>query len=149
MHVTFKGFAETERNLKRVHERIKRGAMREALAKASRPIIKRARELAPKESGALRKALGRITKTIKGEVRVRIGIRRGKSVDYQGEKRNPSRYAHLVELGSSKNRAHPFMRPALEEKKEEAIQIYKETLGPAIEKAAARVAKSEARRNKR
>lgn len=63
------------------------------------------------------------------------------------------RVAHLVELGTAPhfqpelNKMHPgaaakpFLRPAFEEKKDEAIKMFGETIGPAIEKRAARLAK--------
>lgn len=63
------------------------------------------------------------------------------------------RKAHLVELGTAPhfqlelNRMHPgaaakpFLRPAFEEKKDEAVQRFGASIGPAIEKRAARLAK--------
>ena len=63
------------------------------------------------------------------------------------------RKAHLVELGTAPhfqpelNRMHPgaaakpFLRPAFEEKKDEAVKVFGASIGPAIEKRAARLAK--------
>lgn len=36
---------------------------------------------------------------------------------------NPTKYAHLLELGTKKMAARPFLRPAIESKRGEAIQI--------------------------
>lgn len=68
------------------------------------------------------------------------------------------RSAHLVELGVSPhfqpelNRMHPgapakpFLRPAFEETKDEAVKRFGESIGPAIEKRAARLAKKRSKK---
>lgn len=49
-------------------------------------------------------------------------------------------YAHLQEFGTSHHGPQPFMRPAWDEKKLEALGIIKSTLGDEITKTAKRVA---------
>ncbi len=81
--------------------------------------------------------------------------RKNKSVHVIGpSSKSPGyRAAHLVELGTAPhfqpelNRMHPgaaakpFLRPAFEDNKDEAVRRFGASIGPAIEKRAARLAK--------
>ena len=48
---------------------------------------------------------------------------------------NLAYYWHMVERGTAKMMARPFLRPAFESKKEEALRIFKDRLGLEITKA--------------
>jgi HK97 gp10 family phage protein len=54
--------------------------------------------------------------------------------------RNPSRYAHLVEFGTFRSRAQPFMTPAWENNKMKVLSIISKTLKTEVAKAVARAA---------
>ncbi|WP_133121922.1 hypothetical protein [Pleomorphomonas carboxyditropha] len=70
------------------------------------------------------------------------------------------REAHLVELGTAphwqpkKKRMHPgaaakpFLRPAFDAEKETAVKVFADTIGPAIEAQAARLARRAAKKGK-
>lgn len=117
--------------------------VRGILNKAAKPIIDKAKELAPKEDGDLQKAIGTVPGRGQGKgEQVYVGPRRGgRFKGYAG---------HLVEYGTAPHiiRAkaaggqlhlrgnvfveevhhpgaapHPFMRPAFDSKKDEAIGI--------------------------
>jgi HK97 gp10 family phage protein len=120
--------------------------VRGILNKAAKPIIQKAQELAPKEDGDLRKSIGSIPGRGQGKgEQVYVGPRRGgRFKGYAG---------HLVEYGTAPHiikakagggllhlrgnvfaeqvnhpgaAAHPFMRPAYDAKKDEAIGIIKD-----------------------
>lgn len=54
--------------------------------------------------------------------------------------------ALMQEFGTTKMKAQPFMRPALDAEAENTIRRVGETLGPEIEKSAARLAKRRAKK---
>jgi HK97 gp10 family phage protein len=51
-----------------------------------------------------------------------------------------SRYAHLVEMGAAHMPAEPFMRPALDEKAHEALQIQRQALLDGIDREVRKLA---------
>ncbi|HEV2294091.1 MAG TPA: HK97-gp10 family putative phage morphogenesis protein [Tepidisphaeraceae bacterium] len=111
-------------------ERVQRRVLRSAVNAAGTPVLKAARRNAAKESGTLKKALGKKVKTSKDKKAVTaiIGPRRGVTGTYRGKVRKPSRYAHLVEKGFIDEHgnhvpAQPFLRPALEETQAEAVGV--------------------------
>jgi HK97 gp10 family phage protein len=120
--------------------------VRGILGKAAKPIIQKAQALAPKEDGDLRKSIGSIPGRGQGKgEQVYVGPRRGgRFKGYAG---------HLVEYGTAPHiirakaaggllhlrgnvfaeqvhhpgaAAKPFMRPAYDAKKDEAIGIIKD-----------------------
>jgi HK97 gp10 family phage protein len=50
------------------------------------------------------------------------------------DRRKASRYAHLIEYGSSRQAAQPFLRPALDEKSHEVIQVMADAMRSGIER---------------
>lgn len=62
-----------------------------------------------------------------------------------GTKRNPARYAHLVEFGTVHSAAQPFMTPAWESTKQTALTEITNQLRIEIGKAAARAARRRAK----
>lgn len=120
--------------------------VRGILNKAAKPVIQRAKELAPEQDGDLRKSIGAIPGRGRGKgEQVYIGPRRGgRFKGYTG---------HLVEYGTAPHiikakaaggllrlrgnvfaeevqhpgsAAHPFMRPAADQKLPEAAEIIKD-----------------------
>jgi HK97 gp10 family phage protein len=128
-------------------QRLTTGSMRLALTKAARPMLRKARSLAPKESGLLKKSLKMkiITDTRNSRVIALIGPDRNVSGTHNGQKRQPSRYAHLVELGHGGPHPaspHPFLRPAYESEKGTTEAIFSREIGPAIERRAEQLART-------
>ena len=81
------------------------GVGKEWLRQMGREIKARARVLCPVKTGALRRSISvRMVRDGKG-VQVVAGHKKGKG---------PVFYAHMVEFGTRRARAHPFLRPALE-----------------------------------
>lgn len=77
------------------------------------------------QPGNLRKNIGRKRlKADRGETGAEIGI------SWKGN----AFYGRFIEFGTSKTAAKPFLRPAFDAKKEEALAIFKEKLAANIEK---------------
>ena len=65
-----------------------------------------------------------------------VAVRHGKKYRKQGKRGNLSQdawYWRFLEFGTRKMRAHPFMRPALEAKRREAVDAIKVRLSLQIE----------------
>lgn len=139
--------------------------LRKALDKATQPMLKRAKQLAPRgPTGLLRKSLGRKIKTYRrsGVVVAILGPRKGFRKVVNGKPVDPVRYAHLVELGrgavavkkarilSSGTKvfgrrvrpapAKPFLKPAFQQGKKAAEAIIIGIIWNEVRKLAGRAA---------
>tara|TARA_R100001594_G_scaffold43726_1_gene75842 strand:- start:380 stop:778 length:399 start_codon:yes stop_codon:yes gene_type:complete len=129
MSFTLTGDKELERILKKMPAKLQRNLVRKAMRKSLAGMRKEARELAPKRTGKLRKA-------VKSKVSLRRnGDMTGKVfVKYKGKGAAP--YAHLVEWGGENNvRPTRFMTRVFESNKEKAIQNFRNTLNSFIREA--------------
>lgn len=110
------------RTLKHASPRVAGRVMRGGVKEAVKPIVKKAKAGARKikESGLLAKSIGSVVRTYKlsGNSIGLVGPRDDKSGEYQGKKRDPLKYMHLVEFGTKPHGSHPgtpakgFMREA-------------------------------------
>jgi HK97 gp10 family phage protein len=120
--------------------------VRGILNKAAKPIIQKAKELAPKEDGDLQKAIGTIPGRGQGKgEQVYIGPRRGgRFKGYAGHLVEYGTAPHIIRAKAAGGQLHlrgnvfaeevqhpgatakPFMRPAFDSKKDEAIGIIKD-----------------------
>lgn len=127
------GAAEMERLLKELGPRTASKAGAAALRAGAKPIVKEAKRLVPKDTRQLEKSI-----TTKTE-------RQSSGVDYRsvliGFRQPRSRIAHLIEFGTSKMPARPFMRPALDGKAKDALDEMGRVLGERIEREARKMAK--------
>jgi len=119
------GAKEVERAFTILPDRLARKAVVVAVRDAQKPIIKDARSRIARhavrgESGRMKRVRGQLAKSIgsrvkfyknTGTVLAIIGPRRKYAGMIEGIK--PTRYAHLVEFGTRRSRAKPFLRPAL------------------------------------
>lgn len=126
-------------SLELVSVKLRKKILRRAFTKAARIVAKRAKSKLPSKStrtytvnrtqrtyqryGLLKKSIGSKVRTNRktGDVYVVIGPRRG----FKEQGRNPEKYAHLVEYGTRHSKAHPFLRPALIETKQQIIELIK------------------------
>ncbi len=121
-----------------------RRIIRPAVTQALAPINKAAKRKAPVETGLLKKSIGkkvavvRRTGDIWGGVGIRKGFKQEVTVDGKTEMRNPINYAHLVEFGTKNQPAKPFLRPALDEKRPEAMRILARVVKERLHKEAAK-----------
>lgn len=150
------------RRLASLKQGVRNRILRKALTAAARPMQQTAKELAPKESGLLRRSITvKVQTTGKGEVVAKIGPKRGlkKSVKIRKDRvfrqrgrrtvkvarptgeqlsmlRDPVRYAHLVEKGTVMRQAKPFLQPAFDQNKAQAESTIARIVGEEIEKLA-------------
>ena len=120
MEIEIVGLRELEDKLSNLDEKLKR-ALEEALEEIAEKIRDDAKDLAPVDTGSLRKSI-RVEK--EGDLQVSViagggGVinpRTGREVDYAG----------YVEFGTSKMSPQPYMQPALEKNRDEILRIVKE-----------------------
>ncbi len=127
------------RRLRAYGPKVERRAIRKALKAGSAVILKRAKQLAPKRTGGLRRALAvsrgrRLKRYPDGTFLAVVG-----PAWFGGQ------HSHLVELGTRQrdhkgaNRgtmpAHPFMKPAYDEKIGPALTKIRQVIKAEVEKA--------------
>jgi HK97 gp10 family phage protein len=143
LDVKLKGFAELEKALNELPEKIERNIVRSALRQAAKVIEAEAKRQVPVRSGKLRDS-----------IRVRFKLKNGRpmaTVIAGGTKKGQPFYAHFVEFGAAAHvikakrgkalaigggtvervehpgaRKHPFMRPALDVAAMAAVQAFGE-----------------------
>lgn len=168
--VSVSGLMELDKALGELPKATGRNVLRRTLNKASQPIVKEAKRLAPVSTGALRDSITASTrvKNKVGSAEYSAAMRSGLGKDAarqalisarrankgqgsfaetfvgpaRGGKWGVIRYAHIVEFGSSKMSPKPYMRPAWDGNKDKALDIIKGELANEIIKAARRVGRS-------
>jgi HK97 gp10 family phage protein len=164
--VSTSGFRELDKALAELPKATARNVLRRTLVKAGQPIADEASRLAPVDSGKLagRIAVSARLKNRTGSAEFAAAMRAGLGRDaavsalrqarrdaagqgsfaemYVGPARGVLAYAHLVEFGTVKMSPKPFMRPAWDGKKREALDIIRRELGNEIVMAARRVGRS-------
>lgn len=146
--VEVRGLKELEDALKELGNAAAGKVLFSSLMAAGLPIQKAAQALAPVSptahyrytkgrgkklipSGTLRKNIGRKRlRSNRGETGAEIGI------SWKGN----AFYGRFIEFGTSKLAPKPFLRPAFDAKKDEALAIFKEKLAANIEKQRAIIA---------
>ncbi len=96
--------------------------MSNAVKEAAQPILEEAKRLCPVRTGKLRDSL-----KISG-----VKSKKGTKYVWVGDVDNQVGYSWFVEYGHSKAKPHPFLHPAYEKKKKEALEIMKNKLIEAI-----------------
>ena len=118
--VTLTGDKEIRKALKELPDRSRVRVLVKANGVIMRKALRIAKRLVPVDQGLLKKSLG--VKTYKdgkkGAVSTTVGARKGfrEVVEVDGKRRvrDPQKYAHLVEFGTQRTAARPFLRPALQ-----------------------------------
>lgn len=139
--VTLSGDKALLRKFKKLGGSVQRRVVRRPLTAALSPILKAAKREAPKETKALSKSIGKKVKVYKDSVFGAVGPRtdeRYTVTDEQGRKRVPSRYAHLVALGTRNRAPNRFMTRALTENKSRALKIQADGIRANVLKEAAK-----------
>lgn len=152
-----KGLQELRRTMEeKLPKQVQSNVMAAALKEAGRPMKNAAKANARRgRSGALAQAITfwnekKKVRDKKGKfARVHLGPKRSlrgaikKYYAYYGRKnvsiaalKNGIRHGHLVEFGTSKMAARPFLRPAQAAHDKKLIQVFGRILGEKIEKAA-------------
>lgn len=147
-NVAVEGLRELDKALSELPKSIAKNVLKRVAIKALQPMRDAARANAPVRTGDLRESINISTKLSKRQAQLaRRAFRMGGDKSFVELYAGPSAlpHAHLQEFGSIRNRPQPFMRPAWDETKGQALKIVKSELWGEISKAAARVAKKKAK----
>lgn len=162
--VRFEGGRALEANLKELGRGLAISTARRALLKAAAPIQQAAQANAPRHSGHLQLIVGASTKLTKrqralaGKAATYVGTdARGKKVFksksrtgvevYVGPTTDAENFAApdpaglMVEFGTARQLAEPFLRPAWEAGKAQALETIRTELAKEIDKTAKRLAR--------
>lgn len=128
------GLAELDRKLRALGPDIARKGLRSAVGAGARVILNQAKARAPVDTGTLRRAL--YMKQIREESSDSrqtffVSVRSGKK---EQKKNRDAWYWRLVEFGTEKMSAQPFLRPAFEAAKLQALERIKAKLAERIQK---------------
>lgn len=142
--VKVEGLKELEKALNELPKATGKNVLKRTSIKSLTPMIEEARSLVPIRSGRLRDSLKISTRLSKRQA----GIARRRTDKsyfeiYAGASSLP--HAHLVEFGTVKMRAQPFMRPAWDLNNRLALEIFSVESWKEIDAAAARIARKTAR----
>lgn len=155
--VQWRGFSELEQNLKMLGEDMREKGIKLMMSRAAVPMRDDAKHRAPilsvvderRRPGTLRDAIAIWRKrSTRYAVTYYVGVRQlsrkavatFKRATGQGASDNPDDpfYWRFVELGTSKMRAKPFLRPAFEAKKLESVRVALETGREFVRKTASK-----------
>jgi HK97 gp10 family phage protein len=162
--VSLSGFRDLDRALAELPKATARNTLKRTLVKAAEPIAERARELVPVDQGQLKASIA-VSPRIKNKVgnaeysaAMRQGLGRAAAVQAMRDARRASAgsfaemfigptvpagfYGHLVEFGTRKAIAQPFMRPAWDATQREALDVIKAELASQIIASARRLGRS-------
>lgn len=143
VEIKLEGFDDLEAALKELPNSTAKSTLRSSLKKAAQPIAEQASSLAPRRTGRLSEGIVVKTQLSKrqkkrrrrqGDVEMFVGAIYGRS-----DKAAP--HAHLVEFGTSKMGARPFLRPAWDAGKDRLLDSMKKELFGSIRRRAKRLAK--------
>lgn len=140
LRLELKGDKKLRRALKKLPAKVQRKVTRQAVSAGATPITKEMRRRAPVATGATQLSIRRKTKTDKktGTIFAIIGadtrVRQTTPREHV-----PARIVHILEKGSIRMAARPFMRPAFEAKQSEAEAKIRAKLGQGIEREAAKL----------
>jgi HK97 gp10 family phage protein len=140
--VQIKGLDALAKALKELPDRVAKNGLRAAVYAGAKVIRDEAKLQALVATGTLKRAV--ILKQIpelstKNKQTFFVTVRQGKKYRKQGKKGNLSQdawYWRFVEFGTVKMSARPFLRPAFDMKKNDALTAIKTRLAERIEQAA-------------
>jgi HK97 gp10 family phage protein len=147
------GLDDLTKGMKAIGKKLREQIGQEAVVTALTPLVNAAQLYAgaSKETGALQESIGLKVKPYrKGNIIFGIvGPRKGfNKPDPSGKGfRDPRKYAHLVEFGTVKHSANPFMRPAFAATKGQMISETAAVIGNRVSAEAKRVYASRKKRS--
>ena len=119
-------FSEVDQALTKLARVERRKTISKAMRIASKPLLAKVKEMAPVgNTGALKKS-----------IKLRVGKRRPRNnpgvtysvVTSDGWFKGDQFYAGMVEFGTKKMPAHPFMRPAADQMRESTYQLFRKEM---------------------
>lgn len=113
--------------LKKFPDNIQKNVMTGAVRAAAKPIVSAARANVPVDSGNLKKSIGTVKRKSRDKTKIRFSVTPRKGGKYDGW------YGHMLEFGTSKMAAQPFMRPAFENQDDQSIEEAKKYIAKKID----------------
>lgn len=140
--VKVRGIDEILKKLHALPTRIQKNVVTGAIRASASAISKEAKLNVHKDEGDLKKAISVVKRKTKDKSLIYFSVvpkskAMHKLQDAKGEKHY--NYGGLVEFGSSKMAAKPYLRPAFEKKGAEAIEIAKKYMSKRIDKELAKL----------
>lgn len=142
--VQLTGFKELHDALLKLPDRVAKNALRAAVNAGASTIKKQVLANAPTDTGLLKKNIyQKQIREASGQYRqtFAVGVRQGRARNKDGSKKELPFYWRFMEFGTSKMPARPFIRPAFEAKKEEAVEAIGKKLDERIQKYASELHK--------
>jgi HK97 gp10 family phage protein len=128
------GVDALDRKLVTIRDAVSPDARRRSLLVGAEIVLEEAKRLVPVLTGNLRDSL--VISFDSGLNAAAVSQRRFFTAVYIGPTRVRGFYGHMVELGTSHSAAHPFLRPALDNTREEVRRAMGSSLWADIKKAA-------------
>lgn len=145
------GVHELSRQLDRLKAQVdaQSKAMASVARKAFKPVLDEAKALAPRDTGELADSIKMKTERPKsGDAAVKVGLTIGRSGrarqasvasaafgEGQSKALPAARRWHFVELGTAHEAAQPFLRPALDRRSSEVMDVIRAELRAEIDRA--------------
>ncbi|CAM3282493.1 MULTISPECIES: hypothetical protein [Sphingomonas] len=139
VRVKVEGLRDLDRALGQLKPALAKGVLRRVAVKALQPFDKAWREKAPHLTGNLEDSGGVGTKLTRRQAQMNRRREDRDTVEVFAGPNDPA--AVPEEFGWENGRAQPFVRPAWDETKHEALEIVKRELGPEITRTAERAAR--------
>lgn len=109
------GFGSIRKDLSELPAKLANKHVRRGVYAGASVIRDYAKKRVEVDTAALRDALvAQSNKSKKGEISASVGVKRITYKRGEKEGKTPRRYAHLVEFGTVKTHARPFLRPAMD-----------------------------------
>lgn len=115
-------------SLKQFPQNIQNNVLVGAVRAGAKPLVDAAKANVPVDTANLKKSIGINRKKTKDKSQVWFTVSPRKGG------KNDGFYGHMVEFGTSKMAAQPFMRPAFESQDRESIEAAKEYMASRIDK---------------
>ena len=137
------GLEEIVKNMEKIADELKGDPLRASLRKGIAPILDQARANAPHETGRLKEAINMRALPLQD---IPSGFTDGQEVfvasSRKKDKDDPGNawYWHFVEFGTEKMRKQPFLAPAFDSKRQEAMDEFVKEMRKQLEKNAKRIA---------
>lgn len=141
------GLEEIIKNMEAIKDQLKGDPLRSSLRKALTPIVDQAKSLAPVDTGRLQDAIK--TRPLPADD-LPAGFTDGQELFVlSSRKKDPDApdnawYWHFVEFGTNKNDGGtPFLAPAFDSKRSEAIKVFVDEMRAQLEKNVKRINKQQ------
>lgn len=141
--VKVEGLSEVMEALRELPNATAKNVMKRVLLKRAEPFAETARRLVPVDEGHLKNSIHVATKLTRRQKGRHRKVDRDDVEVFVGPGTDPA--AHLVEYGSSRQAAQPYMRPAFDQNKDKFVAGVAKDMWAEIEKAATRLAKKAAK----